>query len=275
MASRSGHAGDVEGEHAGRGEIGIPERPAAGAVELWWSSPSTPEEIIDPLSAGSISGNTYPPRIWAGIRRLNWHVGDDQFDSNGWPKCDVKGCPGRRLLAPNGRYRVAFNGKADVAVKEPEPGSSSRARSASKLPAGVGYDAPKNRTSAEFICRTKDETERLFMGFLKTQRDAAAPPGSGFTESRGDEAALLRRRTDSHEPGEVSIRGARAAFAPYSSFRWQGLWNGGTWQRAAAGRGRRARRSGSSVTRRVSRTSLLCQRDRTRPLDGLRRQHGL
>ena len=197
-------------------------------VELRWSSPSTPEEIIDPLSAGSISGKTYLPRLWAGIRGDTWRIPPDQVDENGWPKCDLKGWPlegGYR--SPNGRYRIAFTGKAGLEIMDADFIVDGR-KIGRKLPPGTGYDAAKNRTVAEFDFSKPDEGA-IFISFQKTQRDANAAVGSGFTNLEVMKP-LFSGADKSHEPGEVSIRGIRKAFEPYASFRWQAVWNGGTSQ---------------------------------------------
>lgn len=192
-------------------------------LRLRWSSPSTPDEVID-----YVSGNTvreYWPQMMADLQQFGG--GEEQsarhsfgeVDDQGWPTGDFdyvlavgyKFYAGRGLLVFQGLAEVAMD--ADFAVD----GKVFKGT----LPKGTGYNPKTNQTRA-FIDFRADASGllRSKLAMKQTQRHPGAPVGSGVT---GIHVMMPRSPggTEPHEPGEFINGGAREAFLPVFAFRVQ------------------------------------------------------
>jgi hypothetical protein len=95
----------------------------ASEVKLEWSSPSTPREVIEPLSFAQtgdhLTGglhNEYADMKWCvpdwGSMQGNAKLTEEELDENGWPAVADFRIPFRRVYP--GRHLVRFKGKAQL-----------------------------------------------------------------------------------------------------------------------------------------------------------------
>lgn len=183
-----------------------------------WSSPSTPEEVIEPMSVNGTNISDYFGHLFAdGFKYIqgnssNHHwfhpttvYGDGNFDVNQagntplsggeldsdyWPTTDAyMQYPGAGSYTTGGNYTLTFKGKADVRVKYfwfGAPYGTFRVNGTDYaiLPAGVGYDALTNTTTATLIRPPNDNgnANTLAICFTNTQRTAGSALQSGITD---------------------------------------------------------------------------------------------
>ncbi|MDX2108631.1 MAG: PA14 domain-containing protein [Verrucomicrobiota bacterium] len=169
----------------------------AASVRLSWSSPSVPEEVIDPVSVQSINLSDYPSQLFAdaiktasagGSTGIAWYdmsmnvLAATQIDSKGWPLLDSQ----MDLTTETGRYLLVFNGKADVVIASRWFGNKGsfvvNGVTYTTLPSGIGYDAVTNTTVAEVnslgAVNGSGETN---LRFTNTQRTSGSAVGTGVT----------------------------------------------------------------------------------------------
>jgi hypothetical protein len=139
---------------------------------LAWSSPSTPEEIIDPVIDQGLNVATYSSYTWAEILKTQrWYDAGD-LDANG----DLNKNSGGYLFAEgaeawDGTYGLSFNGSADLACqfngKFVVDGNEY-----DKLTAGgPGYNAATNVTHV--LVRVLSKEGNMVLQFNNAFRDAA------------------------------------------------------------------------------------------------------
>src|SRR5262249_31477295 len=139
---------------------------AAGnaVAQLSWSSPSTPDEVIDPAVNVGVNAVTYDYEVYADAAkggRAEWgdpndYVGrpNSPIDSAGWPLADGSHIfwEGEDATKTAGVYLLRFRGRAEVTswfnaarfrVNGNDYGNT--------LPAGAGYDPGSNITTAQVI----------------------------------------------------------------------------------------------------------------------------
>jgi hypothetical protein len=192
--------------------------------ELRWSSPGTPEEVIDYVSGNSVHF-MYQHVLanvasFSGASENSATQGGIKVDELGWPVADFTQTMLQGFTHHAGRMLITFLGQAEISG----PGTFvvGGETFTGTLPKGKGYDAATNRTRV-FVDLTPEsdgETSRTRYSFGKTQRTASSPVGSGLTELE----VLLAREVNGkvpHEPGEIIHQPARTAFLPIYTFRVQ------------------------------------------------------
>ena len=185
-------------------------------MRLWWSSPSTPREVVDALAVALSGGQSYLSAMLAdAAREARWLPLNTYDDAsapigppNGWPTNDARAL----VTAPVGRKFLQFNGMAQVDIA----GAYFRVGAAvytNRLPSGVGYSAGSNMTVVAFDSNADPE-----LRFTRTQRDGAAPTNTGITNVKCMQP-VYTGATNHHAVGEVICRAYREAFAQYAVIR--------------------------------------------------------
>lgn len=207
------------------------ERTGPARLRLLWSSPSTPEEVIQPTA---MVGNIPPDRgvILADAVQAatNWREassGDGVLDigPDGWPVEDFQ-----FILRPTdynlhlGHYLLTFEGTARVRIGvgggelRSEDGGTSYG---SEAPAGAGYDAATNTTRLRVVI-TNDQRSDFWPNFRDTDRDGPGSlhgTGSGLTNVRMMRPVSPGAETW-HGEDEWIARDARALFETFVTLRW-------------------------------------------------------
>lgn len=212
-------------------------RPAA--VELRWSSPSTPEELVDTHSVPCVQVNNYLSAVFADAFRIVncWdsklaHEGMktlggkpikvEAMDRDYWPKSDFMT---NASMGMKGRYLVRFTGKATLAMGRGTFRVAGREYKGT-LPSGTGYDPKTNLTTAE-LDWPGEEKQNSQLRFSETQREATAPKNSGITG-----LAIMRPLAPGaeryHVLGTMVNEGYKRFVENYVSVREYGS-GGGSW----------------------------------------------
>jgi hypothetical protein len=192
--------------------------------ELRWSSPGTPEEIIDYVSGNS--AHFMYPHVFANVASFSGTVensaaqGGIKVDALGWPVADFTQTMLQGYTHHAGRLLITFLGQAEI--RGPGTFLVGEESFTDVLPKGKGYDPATNRTRVhvDLAPEADGETARTRYEFRQTQRSPTSPPGSGLTELE----VLLSREVNgrsSHEPGEIIHQPARTALLPVFTFRVQ------------------------------------------------------
>jgi len=192
-------------------------------LRLRWSSPSTPDEVID-----YVSGNTvreYWPQMLADLQQFG---GGDasaaahsygKVDDQGWPTGDFDFVLAVGYKFYSGRGLLTFQGQADVSMDADFAAGSETFKGT--LPKGKGYNPQTNETRAFIDFKTDAEgLLRSKLAMKNTQRTPDSPNGSGVTHIH----VMMPRAPggkEPHEPGEIINGGARQAFLPVFAFRVQ------------------------------------------------------
>ncbi len=190
--------------------------------ELYWSSQSTPKEVVDYIGASIVHytgsnqhANAFESGPFFGAPR----------DENGWPMTDFN------ILANTGEdYRgrcfIQFKGRADVEIRGAvfHVGGETYEKA---LPSGVGYDPATNTTRAEF-----DGEADVRLEMNNTQRSPDHEINTGVT----DVYVMLPVKdgaSEHHQPGEAANGEWRETMKPYVAFRVQrtGLNDNPDWDR--------------------------------------------
>ncbi|MGB5808889.1 MAG: PA14 domain-containing protein [Polyangiales bacterium] len=162
-------------------EVEYVERDGAAACELEWVSPSTPREIVDPVSQQGLNAATFGGFAWANLMK-SARFGEqwEDVDELGWP---TKASGTELVVAEmgaddpelEGTYLLRFEGEAKVRHSCCGEFSfvSNGARLGEILPKGTGYDAATNSTSALMI----QTGSRTMMYFDDARRSRGGPPG--------------------------------------------------------------------------------------------------
>jgi len=164
----------------------------SGALQLGWSSPTVPQQVIDAATPLGINGSTPvlndQGTMFADAAKEARHFGGYSdvgvavaLDADGWPLADATLPLWDQGLEMNGTYDILFNGQAKLTdwsklgsfvVGDQSYGTV--------LPAGVGYDAATNLTRASWVVTATGMTAAN-IGFASTKRTAASAAGSGIT----------------------------------------------------------------------------------------------
>ncbi len=140
---------------------------------LSWSSPSTPEEVIDPVIEQGLNLTSYASVLWADDTKSHRWAEKDVFDEKG----DLKTSAGNYLfiesnLGSKGTYAVTFTGKADIGIRLFTGKLFVDGTEYKTIPAGgPGYDATKNQT--HFQIESDTDTGNFYLSFANAFRDAA------------------------------------------------------------------------------------------------------
>jgi hypothetical protein len=167
------------------------ESTGAAVARLLWSSPSTPEEVIDPATDVGVNAVTYDSVLYtdaAKSGRAEWGDPTDYFnkplvalDANGYPTTDAGHIfwEGQDPTTTNGVYQLRFAGRAQVTswfgegefrVNGTDLGTT--------LPFGAGYDPATNTTVADVVVNNS----ALFgLNFVQTQRTPTSATDTGIT----------------------------------------------------------------------------------------------
>ncbi|MGF1450749.1 MAG: PA14 domain-containing protein [Opitutales bacterium] len=203
---------------------------ADAKCRLLWSSPSTPEEVIQPASISAINGFlTYHDTWVADNFRLfqpwshdlpnfkyagnNNYLSSGDLDNNGWPKVDFK----HRIDAfVDGTFLLRFKGKAEVDFNWSQVDIQAGGQSYTEiLPKGAGYDSASNITEA--LVTIPWPQERWDISFNNTER----LDGSG--ENGVFDVVFMRPiakgSNTPHHPDEVATRGFRESTSHYVAIR--------------------------------------------------------
>jgi hypothetical protein len=186
--------------------------------ELYWSSLSTPEEVIDYVSTASHKDNSpyyYADYTLQGEQDPNGAGLSYKctVDTNGWPMQDFSYVMQSGYKGYSGRHLLSFRGKARIKLS----GGVFEATGNDTLPSGTGYNSTENRTRA-YVTFAEDSAPT--MTATDTQRTASSPLNSGITE-----IALMKptakNGTTPHEVGEITCGEGRRAMLPFVLFRVQ------------------------------------------------------
>jgi hypothetical protein len=219
-----------------------------GVLSLGWSSPSTPPEIIDPLSKSGFNLTNCQNMLFADD--VKYAMYEDQEDvPHIWYEPHVDGKNDiplpmsdlDTLLYPkrdahiridshfmNATYRIQFSGKADVTCWLRWFGRGQLAQFEvngeifeGTLPSGVGYDAKTNTTTA-LMTPPSFNLATYSVGFSNSQRNASAAVNSGIAD-------LHIMRPVSQSPGAqpcavgtVVYPGLKPALQNYTVYRYFG-----------------------------------------------------
>ena len=216
-----------------RYDVRIEFREVSGTAtaRLLWSSPSTPEEVIEPLGTSGITSETYTATILAdamkGARTEGWRDPDFTANSSLWPTMDANGWPqgdgtiivweGQDVAQTAGTYFVQFKGQAQVSARFGDFSFAplGSATFTPTLAKGVGYDAATNTTQA--LMRIAN-SHILYFRLDQTQRTAASAVGSGVTDIKLMKPIAPGSSTY-HEPSETFTRSILKAFSNVTSMR--------------------------------------------------------
>ena len=168
---------------AGQGmELGLEYHHGTGAAmcALAWSSPSTPQEVVDPVCEQGVNIASFSALLWADREKDRRWGSEDAFDENGQLATN-KGSFGlaESTIPTPGRYLMSFTGYANV---ETWNFAGSKfivdGKEYAKLTAkGPGYDAAKNQTRAIFQVPEYPPSNRM-LKFSDAFRDpAGTQPG--------------------------------------------------------------------------------------------------
>lgn len=202
------------------------ELTGSAKMTLKWSSPSTPEEVIDVATEFSINWNTYTEDTFASARysgRDKWEAVSPAtsvpVDSNDWPMADFDFIVSETLvphdLAPyeTGEMSLSFNGRATL----------STFGNCLIVPGSVSYNSGTNKTTA--ILRGVDNNINVLnVRFRDTDRDGNygadnLPDKDGITNL---EIMRINLATGTALPeGTLTLPSFRDAFSRVTAFRFQ------------------------------------------------------
>ncbi|MBV9389413.1 MAG: hypothetical protein JOZ78_23570, partial [Chroococcidiopsidaceae cyanobacterium CP_BM_ER_R8_30] len=142
-------------------------------ARLEWSSPSTPQEVINPASGLAINAYTEGFADAMKTSRDEWRKldskGNAKRDANGWPMEDAVCTIWEGSNNHQGSYLLQFNGKADLDVQFGYAKFSNQK-----------YDAATNTTTATMTVTDKG-FQNFNLLFKNTHRDARSGPNTGVT----------------------------------------------------------------------------------------------
>ncbi len=165
LPMKAGQAIDIRVEYR--------EAQAKAAVSLWWKSPSTPAEVIDPVAQQGLNLAHWGLYLWADLMKSSrYGENEEKVDANGWPTqsgvelvMSEMGTSDRELA---GTYLFGFRGQAttrqhccDDPVFRTKDGVFEM-----NLPKGAGYDAASQTTSSQMTL----EGSRSMLIFEEAQR---------------------------------------------------------------------------------------------------------
>jgi len=205
------------------------ERGGSATAQLTWSSPSTPEEVVDPAVNLGVNAVTYDYQVYADAAksgRAEWGDPVDYFgrpnvgtDNDGWPTSDASHIfwEGADPSKTNGVYQLRFRGRAEVTAWFGRGRFRANGQEfGSTLPWGAGYDPGSNTTIAQVVVGDAD----LFgLTFRRTQRDGGSPENSGIRDVQ-----FLRPTSpgsgSTYRPDDIFDRNVKAAFGKFTTLRY-------------------------------------------------------
>jgi hypothetical protein len=165
---------------------------------LLWSSPSTPEEVLDTVTVAGLNVDTYGAydyQLYAnamddardewGNYNSNVLLPPGSRDTNGWPTTDAtnivfEGASVNGGSIMTGTFLLQFQGQATVSANA--FGASSLAVNGTNygvmLPSGVGYNAASNLTIALLTIDTNN-AGIMYLGFQNTRRNPTDTTNTG------------------------------------------------------------------------------------------------
>jgi hypothetical protein len=223
------------------------ELSGAAVARLAWSSPSTPEEVIDPATNIGVNAVTYDSQVYADVTKASrneWGDPVDYFgkplvptDWAGWPTRDAAHIfwEGQDPSKTAGTYQLRFSGKADVTAAAGKAlFQANGIMYGGKLPSGAGYDPGSNTTVANVIISNAD----LFqLSFRNTQRDAGSPTNTGITNVQLLRPIAPGSNVD-YRPTDLFTNDVKTAFSRFTTLRYlTANFNGESewWQRKLPG----------------------------------------
>ena len=210
----------------------------AANIALRWSSPSTPDELLDCASVNAVAGNSVEATINADYFRCSspWGARNakaikegtfplEKWGSDGWYNGDWDtGWVGLGA----GRYLLQFQGKATLTTGMSKflVGDQTLEKT---LPSGTGYNPATNLTTAYVEISKPESLNRPDRWkFTATQRDASAAPGTGVRNIR-----LMRPITpgssETHQIGEIVNRSHKGWLSNYTNLRFYGSLGENRW----------------------------------------------
>ena len=160
------------------------------AAQLRWSSPSTPDEVINPLSSSGINAVTYDNTTYADAMKMGADSNGPALttntpvatDANGWPMADATNIVWQGANGPDmaGTYLLQFNGLANVSINFDYATFTVNGQTYNSLASGVGYNAATNTTTA--LVNISDEAAILYLNFTDSQRTQASALDTGVTD---------------------------------------------------------------------------------------------
>lgn len=215
------------------------ERTGPARMQLLWSSPSTPQEVIQPTAN---IGNIPPQRgvilVDAVMAASNWGEnypwgvepelknGSLDLDADGWPREDFN-----FILRPSdlrlhlGTYLVEYEGSSTLSINvgggEILSADGSESYGTSKTET-EGYNPATNTTSVRFRI-TNDDRDAFWPVFQYTDRDG--PEGTAYGHHSGITNLRILRpsgiNSDTpHEPDELFAREAIETLETFVTYRW-------------------------------------------------------
>jgi hypothetical protein len=199
------------------------------SAHLLWSSPSTPQQVIDPAVSLGVNANTYDSYVYADAAKASWNEWGDPVDyfgnprvatdANGWPLSDAGHLiwESRDATKTAGTYLLRFQGEAQVS------GWMNRGQFSAggvdyglTLPFGAGYDPATNITTAEVTVQGAD----IFgLNFVHTHRTPGDPEGSGVTDVQFMRPTAANATTH-YQPGELFDADVKDAYSRYTTLRY-------------------------------------------------------
>ena len=205
------------------------EATGSATARLLWSSPNTPEEVIDPATNIGVNAVTYDAQLYvdaAKSGRADWGDPIDYFgrpqvavDANGYPKADAGHIfwEGQDPSKTNGVYQFRFQGRAEVTSWFGKGiFRANGIQYGSTLPFGAGYDPSTNTTVAEVVVNNAD----LFgLTFRNTQRNPGAASNTGITSVQLF-CPLSPGSGSFYRPAELFDANVKTAFASFTTLRY-------------------------------------------------------
>ncbi len=221
-ALKAGEKYDIKLEYA--------HKTGAAKIALRWSSPSTPEEVIDPVAESGLNLASWANYCWADKAKESrwWRVDGkepaaDLFDENGWPKGDGEYILSEGHKSLNGTWLIQFSGKAEVGVHLFSAVFIADGKTfTNKLPRGIGYDAQKNLTTTKLVVSIPEGG--AWLKFNQTSRDGSDTTGTGLTNIRLMRPIATGSDTP-HAPDEIGYRPIKKLIECFTCIRWLGIAN--------------------------------------------------
>jgi hypothetical protein len=200
------------------------------SCRLAWSSPSTPEEVIDPVVDEGLNVASYGEYTWADVTKTRRWYDITAADSSGELNKSSGGYLfGEGALAWDGTYALSFNGSADI-EHQFNGKFIVNGTEYDRLPArGPGYDPKTNVTRT--LVRVENKEGNLILNFNNAFRDIAGTQ-PGITNLH-----LMRPQAEgSDQPcadGDVTYPPMRRMATNFTVLRWLSIANqkcSGLWK---------------------------------------------
>jgi hypothetical protein len=206
------------------------ETTGSAVCRLLWSSPSTPEEVVESASLAGLNMDSYGGQMWANAMdggRDEWAVYNAGTpvprDTNGWPVGDATNIvfEGQSGSTMGGTYLLQFKGRAQVSASFFGSGKftangTNYAGEPPVLPFGAGYNAASNLTTATL---NFSNASILYLGFSNTRRNPGDSTATGVSEVKLMRPVSAGSSTN-YPLGTVFTDSLKAACQRYTVLRW-------------------------------------------------------